>query len=46
MSSSDAEEVDVMYGLKTVLSQIEGAVARRSKVGELLTFFVFVFLNS
>lgn len=26
------DQVDVMYGLRNVLSKIEGAVARRSKV--------------
>ncbi|CAH0401597.1 unnamed protein product [Chilo suppressalis] len=31
MSNEGNLEVDVMYGLKTVLSQIEAAVARRSK---------------
>lgn len=31
MSSDSQEEFDVMFGLKTVLCQIEGAVARRSK---------------
>ncbi|XP_045780492.1 pyridoxal phosphate homeostasis protein [Maniola jurtina] len=31
MSDDKTDEVDVMYGLKTVLAQIEGAVARRSK---------------
>ncbi|XP_023945159.2 pyridoxal phosphate homeostasis protein [Bicyclus anynana] len=31
MSSENNHEVDIMYGLKTVLAQIEGAVARRSK---------------
>lgn len=32
MSSESDQEVDVMYGLKTVLAQIEAAVSRRSKV--------------
>lgn len=31
MSGEKADEIDIMYGLKTVLSQIEAAVARRSK---------------
>ncbi|KAJ2940548.1 hypothetical protein O0L34_g6483 [Tuta absoluta] len=31
MSEGDNLEIDVMHGLKTVLSQIEAAVARRSK---------------
>lgn len=32
MTSEVDAKVDIMYGLKTVLSQIEIAVARRSKV--------------
>lgn len=35
MSGEKADEIDIMYGLKTVLFQIEAAVARRSKVSEL-----------
>ncbi|CAH2269162.1 jg1696 [Pararge aegeria aegeria] len=31
MSDVNSDEGDIMYGLKTVLAQIEGAVARRSK---------------
>ncbi|XP_039760629.1 pyridoxal phosphate homeostasis protein [Pararge aegeria] len=31
MSDVNTDEGDIMYGLKTVLAQIEGAVARRSK---------------
>lgn len=32
MSDADEQDIDVMYGLKNVLSQIEAAVAKRSKV--------------
>lgn len=32
MSLPSDKEIDVMYGLKTVLTQIEAAVAKRIKV--------------
>lgn len=32
MTDVNCEKGDIMNGLKTVLAQIEGAVARRSKV--------------
>lgn len=34
MSDDKVQEIDVMHGLKTVLNQIEAAVARRSKVSD------------
>ena len=45
MSEDKSEEVDVMFGLKTVLSQIETAVARRGKVSLFYLLLLIVLLK-
>lgn len=41
MSTVSEKEVDVMHGLKTVLAQIESAVARRSEVSTFIISSIF-----
>lgn len=44
MSSEEAQKVTVMQGLKTVLSKMELAVARRSRVSNRNIFFTINFI--
>lgn len=45
MSAESDQGVDVMYGLKIVLSQIDAAVARRSKVWLIIITLIFYGYN-